>query len=199
MPHVRAHGFTLAELLIALAILGVIATFTIPKILTAQQDQKNNAVVKEVAAAIAAAYQAHKLSGADVSIMKAHAITSYLNYVSLDSSSFVDSLPGTLSYTCGTGGRPCFRLHSGAVLRYYGDNFCNGTPTGIPYEVDPDGVYSGTTNGPGKAVRFFLYSDGRITTEGTLATATVWSADGSSTCGFSRSAIAASDPAWFTW
>lgn len=33
-------GFTLAELLIALGILGVIATFTIPKILSAQQDSK---------------------------------------------------------------------------------------------------------------------------------------------------------------
>jgi prepilin-type N-terminal cleavage/methylation domain-containing protein len=45
-------GFTLAELLIALGILGVIATFAIPKILVAQQDTKRKAVLKETMAAL---------------------------------------------------------------------------------------------------------------------------------------------------
>lgn len=51
MLHNRQHAFTLAELLIALGILGVIATFTIPKILTAQQDAKKWAIFKEDVAA----------------------------------------------------------------------------------------------------------------------------------------------------
>ncbi|MGE0200649.1 MAG: type II secretion system protein [Candidatus Melainabacteria bacterium] len=45
-------GFTLAELLIALAILGVIATYAVPKILTAQSDSKKQAICKETLAAI---------------------------------------------------------------------------------------------------------------------------------------------------
>ncbi|HEY9745532.1 MAG TPA: prepilin-type N-terminal cleavage/methylation domain-containing protein [Oculatellaceae cyanobacterium] len=49
-------GFTLAELLIALSILGLIATFTIPKVLVAQQDMTYRANAKDVAAAISAAY-----------------------------------------------------------------------------------------------------------------------------------------------
>lgn len=48
-------GFTLAELLIALAILGVIATFTIPKVLQGQSDSKKYAVMKETIAALNAA------------------------------------------------------------------------------------------------------------------------------------------------
>lgn len=51
------RGFTLAELLIALAILGVIAAFSIPKVLSAQQNQTYNAIAKEAAAT----YQNYKL------------------------------------------------------------------------------------------------------------------------------------------
>ena len=45
-------GFTLAELLIALLILGMIATFTIPKILNSQQDSKKKSIFKEDIAAL---------------------------------------------------------------------------------------------------------------------------------------------------
>lgn len=48
----RENGFTLAELLIALAILGVIATFTIPKVLNSQQDGQKSAVFRETIAAL---------------------------------------------------------------------------------------------------------------------------------------------------
>lgn len=48
-------GFTLAELLICIAILGVIAIFAIPKILAAQQNQPKNTIFKECIAALAQA------------------------------------------------------------------------------------------------------------------------------------------------
>ena len=42
-----SKGFTLAEVLLALAILGVIAVFTIPKVLISQQNSKKAAIMKE--------------------------------------------------------------------------------------------------------------------------------------------------------
>ncbi len=48
----KMKGFTLAELLSALVILGIIASFTIPKILNGQQDGRRIAVFKETIAAI---------------------------------------------------------------------------------------------------------------------------------------------------
>lgn len=49
----RQNGFSLAELLLALLILGQIATFTIPKVLTAQQNAQREAVFKETYATLA--------------------------------------------------------------------------------------------------------------------------------------------------
>jgi prepilin-type N-terminal cleavage/methylation domain-containing protein len=51
MP-LKVSGFTLAELLIALAILGIIATFTIPKVLSSQNNAKRNALFREAIAAL---------------------------------------------------------------------------------------------------------------------------------------------------
>lgn len=47
-----AKGFTLAELLIALVILGLIATFSIPKVLQSNEDTKKNAIFKETIASL---------------------------------------------------------------------------------------------------------------------------------------------------
>lgn len=57
------RAFTLAELLIALVILGVIATFTIPKVLTAQQNAQRAAVFREVIASLYQVAEAGVLEG----------------------------------------------------------------------------------------------------------------------------------------
>lgn len=57
------RGFTLAELLISLAILGVIATFAIPKVLSSQQDGQRVALVRETFAALSEATYLGILSG----------------------------------------------------------------------------------------------------------------------------------------
>lgn len=56
------EGFTLAELLVALAILGVIATFTVPKILATSQNQQKKAVFRETISAISEAISTGTMS-----------------------------------------------------------------------------------------------------------------------------------------
>lgn len=57
------RGFTLAELLIALLILGALATFTIPKLLNGQQDSRRKAIFRETITSIAAVYYQGYLTG----------------------------------------------------------------------------------------------------------------------------------------
>jgi len=57
----RSAGFTLAELLIVITILGEIATFTIPKIVYAQVNSQMNSVVKEDFSTLAQAFQSLSL------------------------------------------------------------------------------------------------------------------------------------------
>lgn len=76
----RQPGFTLTELLIAVTILGSIATFTIPKILTAQQNAQKLSASKEAAATVAQAWVLYKLqnSPGDTDL---RVLEPYLNYV----------------------------------------------------------------------------------------------------------------------
>src|SRR5688572_255419 len=60
---VTFNGFTLAELLIALGILGVIATFTIPKVLQNQQSSEKKAVFRETIAALSDITYTGNISG----------------------------------------------------------------------------------------------------------------------------------------
>jgi prepilin-type N-terminal cleavage/methylation domain-containing protein len=191
-----AFGFTLAELLIALAILGVSATFTIPKILNAHQNSQKVAVAKETAAMISGAFQAAKLAGAISSATKPSDLTAYMNYVALDTSgTVIDSAPAGASNTCNTS-FPCIKLHNGGYLMFR-DYAFNGTTTlnGISFVFDPDPAHNttDTADGPLKAVQFTLYYDGFITTRGNAKT-------GSTNAGYpSFGPDPSYDPSWFTW
>lgn len=107
-----SFAFTLAELLIALAILGVIATFTIPKILQTQQDNRFKALGKEAAATISGAFQAYQQQNQLNSGLKPGDLTPYMNYVSLDSVTVgrMDDIQTNGTLDC-TNGQPCWGWH----------------------------------------------------------------------------------------
>lgn len=197
MKRTQLSGFTLAELLIALTILAEIATFTIPKILSAQQNNSYNAKAKEGAAMVSAAYQLYKQQNGASTTAGIYSLTPYLNYVAVDTSTTID-YPQTLgTITCGSVSyAQCLKLHNGAMLRYGDSSFTFGgsnTTNGIWFDIEPDGIANGTTNG--KAVQFWLYYSGRITTYSTVDDPTCmgW---GGSACVHPTPAY---DPPWFSW
>ena len=189
----RQKGFTLSELLIALVILGVIATFTIPKVFIAQQNQRFNAIGKEVAGMVSGAYMAYKQTNVAGTATGMQDLTPYMNYVSVNTNLILDDNQTQTFCQCTTA-IPCLVLHNGGVFRYQpGFSFNNTASTNaLNFEIDPDGVYSNTTNGPGKMLDFFIYFNGRIATYGTIAPNTCSS-------GGCASPIPARDPPWFSW
>ena len=194
--HQRAlGGFTLAELLISLAILGVIATFTIPKIMAGQQNSQNVAIAKEAAAMISGGYQKALIDGAITSNTKAADLTPYFNYVSMDTATTVDGVPSYSGNTC-SATTPCIRLHSGAVIWLENASFAGTNSTNlIQFLVDPNGRQDITTtaDGPGKSIVFDLYYNGFITTRGQAKANSCYSAG----CGWGPSS--SYDPSWFSW
>lgn len=195
MSRNRLYGFTLAELLIALAILGLIATFSIPKILTTQQNSKYNTIAKEAAATISEAYKLYKKENQAGPNTSADDIAPYMNYVTKgNATGTIDARYGGTNTSCSTS--RCLILHNGAALKYSNEIFCGTTNNVLYFYVDPDGKETdGTTNSPGKSVVFFLYYNGRITTYETLEP----NSQAGTGCSQNYQPTSDADPPWFSW
>jgi prepilin-type N-terminal cleavage/methylation domain-containing protein len=190
----KRKAFTLAELLIALAVLGVIATFTIPKVLGSQTDAKNRAICKEAAAMVTQAYQTWKIDHVPSATQSTvDDLMPLTNNLGIDTSTTIDSAYSGNPYACSAPNAQCYQLHSGAMIifnkgiRFGGTNANNG----ILFIVDPDGIASNN-----KSVGFALRFNGKLDTYGTMGTINyaddTWPGGSSGTAGIP-------DPTWFTW
>jgi prepilin-type N-terminal cleavage/methylation domain-containing protein len=169
MSQAPFKGFSLAEILMTLAIMGLLAAFTVPKLV---QPSTNNAAfnakANDAAVMIMTAYQAMKAEGNVTTNTISWDLTPYMNYVSTDISTSVDDWHTGNTWGCDSNFK-CLKLHNGGILVF--DRLAFGgtaTTNGIAFQFDPDGkVTDGTTNGPGKSVTFYLYYDGAIRTPAT--------------------------------
>jgi len=204
---VKQSGVSLAEILIVLALCGVLSAFLIPKFLVTQSQtsltNKYNASARNVAFMLVTAFERYKannptMKGSSGNGVSASDIAPYFNYVAVSSTMQLDDLEGFNDLSCNSDDL-CFKLHNGGLLHHWNDHFCNSgsDPTAIIFEFDPDAVYSGTTSGISKSIRFYLYSDGTIRTGANMKANTQWTSyDGTPDCWYSRSFDP--DPTWFT-
>jgi len=167
------QGFTLSELLVSLAVLGLIAAFAIPKVLTAVGQSSSKAIGRELFGLIAESYDAVKAN----------------NVGNVPRSTSSAQLVGNLNYarqvtTAGNGGATTNHVvfQNGSVLAYVPtDTFADsGTVGRVGFTIDPDGPGATSANGP---VTIYLGGDGRIWaaletyTSGTGTTASPFNTD----------------------
>lgn len=190
-----SSGFTLAELLISLAILGVIATFTIPKVLNAQSTQQSNAIAKEVAGMVSGAYQSYQIENGAPASTTLSDLTPFMNYVAVDSTTVIDNVNNAFSQNCSIATETCLRLHSGAIIRFTSATSFNtgDTTQALRFLLDPDGEYGGSLTGPSKSVAFFIYRNGKLRTRGSVDPGTYVGTFGPYVPN------ATVDPEWFSW
>jgi type II secretory pathway pseudopilin PulG len=161
----KPMGFTLSELLLTLLIIAEIATFTIPKVLITQQNQKFNAIAKEAAGSIAQAFQLYQVQNSVSASTSPGDLTPYMNYLTLDTATTVDDVRWSGTVSCSNAAAKCIKLHNGAILWYWNYLSFGGTSTtnAFFYHLDPDGASSSNI-----AINFYIYTNGKVRSEGEI-------------------------------
>jgi prepilin-type N-terminal cleavage/methylation domain-containing protein len=174
-------GFTLSELLVALAVLGLIAAFAVPKVLTASWNATANAKVHKAAQAVVNGYEKWKQANGDALGMTGADLMTFVNFSSvITDGRVVDIHPGSGNFTCRatltTSGNlegPCYRMPDGSMVYFIGHTgvaFTTNATSVLYFTVDPDAIESGanTQTNSGIGTSFFLYKNGRIRERGHL-------------------------------
>lgn len=193
MKNVASPGFSIAEVLIGLAIMGIVAAFTVPAVFL--KDPSSNTMNKKYSDKaintvfmLSSAYQQYQMTTSSVpSSFGIGTITPYMNYVSAYTGS-LDDITGFSSLSC-TGNYTCFKLHNGGSLWYLNTETFGGTATtnAVRFTFDPETLVSGP-----KAEQFLLYYDGRVETWSTART-------GSTSSLSSFPSTSAYEASWFSW
>lgn len=187
--HSGQPAFTLAELLIALLILGEIATFTIPKVLISQQNGQWKSEAKELIGSVSAAYQSYQLNNTVTGNTNAYELTPYLNFVAIDTVTNLDDNVAGGSNLCNGSTRYCVKLHNGGTLLLYKWFGGLGATNSLWFMFDPDSTYTGK----GDSLWFVIYPNGFTTSRANIYPNTIAGNDAP------RQPNATLDPAWFNW
>ncbi len=181
MAYQKQTGFSLVEILVTLALLGVLAVFTIPKVLSAFQgsaEDTSRRNVQQVASMLQSAYAKYRQEHNPNAETRFADFVENMNYVRIETTGSLDQHnPNAGLVTCGVNS-PCLVFQNGAKMLWFkgtgalnsGNEF-GGTDDSryLYFMIDPDGVgenslaYSDSTS---KTVLMDLYYNGKINTWG---------------------------------
>lgn len=185
-------GFTLAELMVALGVLGVIFAFTIPKILDSNAASTNKASSKEAQEMLNEAYTLYQTRKSITTSTNPNNLTQYMNYVAVITNQKIDSTPGqNWQFDCSASGNYCLKLHSGGLMWFNGCGFSDLSSTSAIYvHYDANGLASNVANVDG--LMFLLYPNGLTRTRGTMKPNSFYCGIGPESAGGTNL-----DPSWF--
>ncbi len=181
MANKPRQGFSLAEMLVSLALMGALASMLLPMLTHNVGKDKLMYMGKDGAAELVQAYATYLKTNVPTANTSAQDIINNLNYMRIINNGSqtlqVEKVNNTPAYgSCTSGGNPCTvftavcraetpcaLLHSGALIQYDANATFGGNPpryntNALRFILDPD------ADGPQTSVSFVLFYSGRLST-----------------------------------
>ncbi len=212
MTYQKQSGFSLAEILVTLALLGLLATFTIPKVLGVFIDNGDTSrrSVQAAASMIQGAYMQYRQENNPSGETRFGDFTPYMNYVKVLTAGDIDQDKDSSGVTSCIPTAPCLVMQNGAIIRYWqgsgasssGNEF-GGTSQNryLNIQIDPDGEAKDATansDNPTKSVRVLLYYDGKIKDAAMCATGDL-TTNNDVDANWCPGNLITQRPTWFNW
>jgi len=155
------QGFSLAEALVSITLLGVLATILMPMLYNNVGNDKLYHASIEGIAEIALAYSKYQKQNMPDANTTATAILLNMNYVRLINNGVMSVQLNGNDYACNNV-TPCYLLHNGALVMFDADERFGGTgfnTNALHFILDPD------ADGPNNGISLLMYFNGSFSTE----------------------------------
>jgi prepilin-type N-terminal cleavage/methylation domain-containing protein len=171
----RSSGFSLIEIMVAIVLLGVLASILLPTLKTDISTEKNRGITLDAVAELAQAYVKYQKDALPDATTSADDLVQEMNFIRIinDSSYNVQVAEATSPLPCTTlapcalwvspcdAATPCVLLQNGALIQYDVDLTFAGTgynSNALHFVVDPD------ADGDETATSLVMFFSGRMTT-----------------------------------